>query len=343
MQGNAMHPRPRGLTLLEVLVVLAVIGVVVALLLPAVQSAREAARRIHCASNLKQIALACLAYHDQVGSFPPGNNASDDGTYSGTWWGWTSAILPGLEQQPLFDGINFASSASAPSNSTVCVTMLPCYLCPSDASAYAPRLVPWADASYTRSVVAAPLNYAACSGDTKTGTSFDRYSGDPTSLDGPKWAGWPWAVNLGCKGTFRGVFGDCSNARVVRLAEVTDGSSSTFLAGEQVISMHAYAAWPINTWTYGSTVIPLNWSTHLHDGEAEVDGTICQFGSAYEEGPHCYFNWSYAIGFRSRHPGGAEFAMADGSVRFVKQSIDHRTYNALGTRAAGELISGQDF
>jgi prepilin-type processing-associated H-X9-DG protein len=323
--------------------VLAVVGLLIALLLPAIHSAREAARRIDCANHLKQIALACHAYHDQVGSFPPGNIASDDGSYSGTWWGWTSAILPGLEQDPVFDGINFAFPASDSANSTIRLTMLQAFLCPSDSASHAVRLVPWADATYSNSVVAAPSNYVACSGDTKTGTHFDQFSGDNSSLSDPEWAGWPWAVNLGCKGTFRGVFGDCSNARVVRMAEVTDGSSSTFLVGEQVISMHAYVAWPMNTWTYGSTVIPLNWKTHLHEGDEEVDGTDCQFGNAYEKSPHCYFNWSYAIGFRSRHPWGANFAMADGSVRFVKQSIDHRIYNALGTRAASELISDDEF
>jgi prepilin-type N-terminal cleavage/methylation domain-containing protein len=338
-----MRHRRRGLTLLEVLAVVAIVGVLIALLLPAIQSAREAARRIRCGHNLKQIALACHVYHDQVGSFPPGNIASDDGSYSGTWWGWTSAILPSLEQTPLFDAINFAVPASDPANSTICLTLLSCYSCPSDGSSYGPRLVSWADASYSRSAIAAPTNYIACSGDTKSGTSFDRYSGDSSSLSGPEWAGWPWAVNLGCKGTFRGVFGDCSNARVVRLAEVTDGSSCTFLAGEQVISMHAFIAWPINTWTYGSTVIPLNWTTHLHEGQEELDGSDCEFGTAYEKAPHCYFNWSYTIGFRSRHPVGANFVMADSSVRFVKQSIDHRIYNALGSRAGGELITGEAF
>src|SRR5262249_13973937 len=164
-----------------------------------------------------------------------------------------------------------------------------------------------------------------------------------TSLGGPQWQGWPWDANLGCKGTFRGVFGDCSNARVVRIAEGTDGSSHTFLAGEQGTSMHAYIAWPANTWTYGSTVLPLNWETGLHDGEKEPDGTVCQFGSAYEQAPHCHFNWSYCIGFRSLHPLGANFALADGSVRFVKQSINHRVYNGVGTRAGGEVLSDGDF
>jgi prepilin-type N-terminal cleavage/methylation domain-containing protein len=338
-----MCDRRRGLTLLEVLVAIAIVGVLIALLMPAIFAAREVARRAHCTNNLKQIALACHVYHDQVGSFPPGNIASDDGSYSGTWWGWTSAILPGLEQGPLFNGINFDVPASDSANATVRQTVLNGYLCPSDHSSGALRPVPWVDATYSRSAIAAPSNYVACSGDTKSGTAFDRHSGDHTSLGGPEWAGWPWAVNLGCKGTFRGVFGDCSNARVVRLAEVTDGSSQTFLAGEQVISMHAYIAWPLNTWTYASTVIPLNWKTNLHEGDDDIDGTNCQFGNAYEMTPHCYFNWSYAIGFRSLHPQGAHFAMADSSVRFVKQSIDHRVYNALGSRAGGELVSGDAY
>src|SRR5215813_4838886 len=123
-----MCPRRPGLTLLEVRAVVAIVGVLIALLLPAIHSAREAARRIRCGNNLKQIALACHAYHNQVGSFPPGNIASDDGSYSGTWWGWTSAILPGLEQTPLFDGINFAIPASDSANSTIRLTLLSSYL-----------------------------------------------------------------------------------------------------------------------------------------------------------------------------------------------------------------------
>jgi prepilin-type N-terminal cleavage/methylation domain-containing protein/prepilin-type processing-associated H-X9-DG protein len=332
-----------GFTLIEILVVSALIALLVALLLPAVQAAREAARRIQCANNLKQIGLACHSYHDQFGSFPPGNFAADDGSYSGTWWGWADGILPGLEQAPLFNAINFGFSSADPPNVTILQTLLSSYSCPSDSSGSALRLVPGVDASYSRSGIAAPSNYAACSGDTKTGTVFDGYSGDTTSLSGPEWAGWPWAATLGCKGTFRGIFGDCSKGRVVRLAEVTDGSSHTFLAGEQVCSMHAYIAWPVNTWTYGSTVIPLNWETSLHAGEQEADGTVCEFGRAYEQAPHCHYNWSYAIGFRSLHPLGANFTMADGSVRFVRETMDHRIYNVLGTRAASEIVSAADW
>src|SRR5262245_32952575 len=118
-QETSMIVRRPGITLLEVLVAVSIVAMVLALLLPAVQAAREAARRIQCADNLKQIGLACHNYHDRVGSFPPGNVASDDGSYSGTWWGWTSAILPYLEQGPLFDAIDLASPASDPVNASV--------------------------------------------------------------------------------------------------------------------------------------------------------------------------------------------------------------------------------
>jgi prepilin-type N-terminal cleavage/methylation domain-containing protein/prepilin-type processing-associated H-X9-DG protein len=338
-----MRKERPGFTLIEVLVVTAVIAIVVALLLPAVQAAREAARRIQCANNLKQIGLACLNYHDQVGSFPPGNIASDDGAYIGTWWGWASGILPGLEQAPLFNAINFGFSGADAPNVTVLTTLLGSYSCPSDSSGTSVRMVPWIDSSYNKSGDAAPTNYAGCVGDTKSGTVFDLYSGDTTSLNGPEWGSWPWAVDLGCKGTFRGIFGDCSNGMVIRLAQVTDGSSQTFLAGEQVPSMNAYISWAINTWTYASTVIPLNWKTDLHQGDVDVDGSTCQFGNVYDSTPHCYFNWSYAIGFRSLHPSGANFGLADGSVRFIKQTINHRVYNALGSRAGGEVCSSTDF
>src|SRR5262249_51277637 len=215
VQATSSIGRRPGFTLIEVLAAIAIIVVLIALLLPAVQSAREAARRLQCANNLKQIGLACQGYHDRIGSFPPGNVASDDGSYSGTWWGWASAILPDLEHGPLFDAINLAAPAAQPANATVRLTLLGGYLCPTDGTSHGLRLVPWVDAAYSSSARAAPTNYAACSGDTRTGTAFDRYSGDPTSLSGPEWQGWPWAANLGCKGTFRGVFGDCSNARVV--------------------------------------------------------------------------------------------------------------------------------
>src|SRR3954447_15007821 len=101
----------RGFTLIELLVVIAIIGVLIALLLPAVQAAREAARRAQCTNNLKQIALAMHNYHDTVGSFPPGGISGGDpnGWWSGGWWPWTVFILPAMEQGTLYNAINFSA------------------------------------------------------------------------------------------------------------------------------------------------------------------------------------------------------------------------------------------
>src|SRR5688572_2662777 len=122
-------------TLVELLVVIAIIGILVALLLPAVQAAREAARRIHCANTLKQIGLATHNYHDRAGFLPPGyfdNNpdpASDASFDQGPGWGWTTYILPELEQANVLDQINFSQNAGS---GTVCQVPLPMFRCPSD-------------------------------------------------------------------------------------------------------------------------------------------------------------------------------------------------------------------
>ena len=142
-----MHPRIRGgFTLIELLVVLAIIGTLVALLLPAVQSARDAARRMQCANNLKQIGLALHNYHQSFGSFPMGgskNNRKLDGDSYDQWSVWSAhaAILPGLEQAPMFNAINFdfapeiTDGVSHPMNATVNLAIINAFLCPSDARA----------------------------------------------------------------------------------------------------------------------------------------------------------------------------------------------------------------
>ena len=134
--------RRRGFTLIELLVVIAIIAVLISLLLPAVQSAREAARRAQCVNNLKQIGLAMHNYHDTVGSFPPGGiNGSD--SWAGTWWDWPAFILPQMEQAPLYNAINFslqninqldANAANDP-QVTVWRSVISSYLCPSDPAA----------------------------------------------------------------------------------------------------------------------------------------------------------------------------------------------------------------
>src|SRR3954447_23156175 len=130
--------RRRGFTLIELLVVIAIIAVLISLLLPAVQSAREAARRAQCVNNLKQIALACHNYHDTVGGFPP--EAINRGDYQGTWWNWLTFALPYMENGPLYNAINFSLPTYNPANrTTVFQALVSTFLCPTDNSS---QLVP---------------------------------------------------------------------------------------------------------------------------------------------------------------------------------------------------------
>ncbi len=122
--------RHHGFTLIELLVVIAIIGVLVALLLPAVQAAREASRRASCSNNLKQLGLALHGYHDALGVLPSGYGYQQGYTWGG--FGWAAAILPHLEQQPIFNAINFDLAAWTQENATACVTVVATYLCPSD-------------------------------------------------------------------------------------------------------------------------------------------------------------------------------------------------------------------
>jgi prepilin-type N-terminal cleavage/methylation domain-containing protein/prepilin-type processing-associated H-X9-DG protein len=350
-----MRSRHRaGFTLIELLVVIAIIAVLIALLLPAVQSAREAARRAQCVNNLKQIALAMHNYHGAIGTFPSGSIAASSNpfTWAGTWWNWPAFILPQMEQASLYNAINFSRSNIAASanpntpapgdaNSTVWRTVVNSFLCPTDPSVANGVMsnMSWAcTESYGQMVTGAVTCYVANWGDMKTGNlTFDFYSSESPPGTGPNW---------GCGGVFDGMFGDCSDGKAIRLAEVTDGSSNTFLVGECSPNMNGSLVWVNGDGTYASTVVPLNWKCDLHDGQVDpTDGSLCNLGvlNSFTTGLHCWRNQTVNYAFKSYHPGGANFGFADGSVRFLKQSINPRTYNALGTRAKGEVLSSDSY
>ncbi len=341
-RSNRSGPRrPWGFTLIELLVVIAIIAVLIALLLPAVQTAREAARRIQCTNNLKQIALAMHAYHDQVGTFPSGNMAKDDGTWLGTWFGWHVFILPQLEQKNIYDAINVSFPCGFPQNTTVQLSVINAYICPSDPIGGTLRVTPSQDDFGTAPSMAAPTCYVSNVGDARTGSAFDSNSNDPATPAG--WPGWPLPITLGCKGTFRGVFGDCSNGRAIRIAEITDGASNTLLVGEGSPNQNAYLTWSSAEASFSTSTIPINWVTSLKDNQVDSDGTKCSIMVYGLNAPHCYYNIAYIAGYKSYHPGGANFAIADGSVKFIKQSVSTRVFTALSTRAGGEILSASDF
>jgi prepilin-type N-terminal cleavage/methylation domain-containing protein/prepilin-type processing-associated H-X9-DG protein len=346
-----MRSRRAGFTLIELLVVIAIIAVLISLLLPAVQSAREAARRAQCVNNLKQIGLALHNYGDTVGSFPPGG-ISDTG-WAGTWWDWPAFILPHMEQTPLYNAINFslqninqlnANAANDP-QVTVYRSVVSSYLCPTDPSVGSGRVdnLSWLTQGGNWSLLgtqytAAVTCYVGNWGDTKTGnTTFDFYSGESPPGVSPNW---------GCGGVFRGIFGDCGNGKSTSLKEITDGTSNTFLAGECSPNMNGALAWVNGDGVWASTVVPLNWKSELKDGQIDpTDGTTCNLGQLnnFTQALHCWRNQTVNYAFKSYHPGGANFVFCDGSVRFVKQSISPRVYNALGTKAAGEVVSADAY
>jgi prepilin-type N-terminal cleavage/methylation domain-containing protein/prepilin-type processing-associated H-X9-DG protein len=199
---------PPAFTLIELLVVIAIIGVLIALLLPAVQAAREAARRIQCTANLKQVGLALHGYHDTSATFPAGGWISIP-TQPQTInmnMGWSAAILPWLEQRPLFDSLNLNFPYGDPSNSSGGHTVLTVYLCPSE-----PRKSFW---------------------NRDTGDRFDFADADYGGMFGPRGLAFPSDSNSPARGPM--IFN-----QTVSLAQILDGASQTILVGEDPEAIHA--------------------------------------------------------------------------------------------------------
>jgi prepilin-type N-terminal cleavage/methylation domain-containing protein/prepilin-type processing-associated H-X9-DG protein len=354
----------RAFTLIELLVVIAIIGVLIALLLPAVQSAREAARRSQCTNNLKQIMLAMANYESANGSFPtgaiyyPGPASAAQAAGCGGYYGarmhtaW-SLILPQMEQPAVFNAINFqlgfgltaawiGGAAPGYANSTAFRTIINSYLCPSD--------TPGVPTTYASGNSYSPSSYALCSG----------------ALDIWRW--W-WGCCTTCSPDIEikpdGAFG---KIHTFKIADFQDGTSNTIFVGEnsrfindpEIINFWNRSAWFASATVNGNaTTRPQGMKTtgpRLNAGLAvpEPGGTLGNTG--WVDG------WLYLpdqrnagqFGFVSQHPGGANFAFGDGSVRFVKNSIDmgtldpsvprnHGVYRSLSTRAGGETISADQY
>jgi prepilin-type N-terminal cleavage/methylation domain-containing protein/prepilin-type processing-associated H-X9-DG protein len=305
-------------TLVELLVVIAIIGVLVGLLLPAVQAARESARRSSCQNNLKQVALASQSSADALRRFPfNGDPITRTGIYTNDLtpghWSWLARILPFLEQQPLYDMAGIATNASLHTDPTVdprvrqaIGTTVKTYLCPSD-------------------------------GRSADGVSTDRaqFSGIPlglTNYKGCAGSNWQWGdwQNIDPRGIYGGdglstgngiLYAEDAQVKTT-LALVTDGTTNTFLAGEDLPSSNLHCSWPYAHHATGTCSVPLN--TGLpREQTAPIDTTPA--------------NWMNVYSFRSRHPGGSQFAMLDGSVHFIAKDIDLAVYRALATIDGGEV------
>jgi len=334
----------RGFTLVELLVVIAIIGVLVALLLPAVQAAREAARRSQCNNQLRQLGLGCQSYLGAKGHLPFSEFSwgftCDPGTLKrggaipgkgGNGTSWILQTLPFLEQQPLYNrfvsanafkgefllskGLRGGLSASDKAVIQELVqTVLPTLVCPSDDFAQTDAFV--RDQPEYAGQPQASTNYKGCAGNTlviSTAFSWNPPApGEPPAGD--------WHDTDRCN---NGLFWRNDYlAKKERWKGLADGTSNTFLVGEALPEFDQHSSWSFANGPWATCSIPPNHSLGLSSDLLE------KYRSQHAE----------SLAFRSRHPGGVQFCFADSSIHFISESIDMITYRALSTRDQGELI-----
>jgi prepilin-type N-terminal cleavage/methylation domain-containing protein/prepilin-type processing-associated H-X9-DG protein len=351
MSQASHEPKRGGFTLVELLVVIAIIGVLVALLLPAVQAAREAARRMSCGNNLKQLGLACLNYADAKKHLPISvHQWAEDFDISGNWIGppngknhpdnggpgligkgWLVEVMPQVEQAVAYQRIqdtlkkNPKSGFGARANSGVGMgdmtirdivsAQASWFTCPSDDSAK-----PSTDQFWWPEALTATTCYKGVIGDSTMTDGSERGKTNPSTAAFPP----PSGSSPDCHNTAEcnGLFGRNTSVKPIELKTITDGQSNTFMIGECVVSQDFHSAALFSDGDFATCGVPLNF---FHVG-LDID--------AMKKAPQ----WQMSRGFKSLHPGGAQFAMADGSVQYVNESIDTLTYRAAATRAGDETL-----
>jgi prepilin-type N-terminal cleavage/methylation domain-containing protein/prepilin-type processing-associated H-X9-DG protein len=376
-----MHPSRvrrgrRGFTLIELLVVIAIIAVLIALLLPAVQAAREAARRAQCTNNMKQIGIALHNYESAQSSFPIGGVSTNN---FGTWttnvnnFGWRALVLPYMEASATANALNFSlsmtgdNSFDAGAGYTAWVVVNNAWLCPSDPgnmngirpsntadpnNGQYPLGNPPIDPNTKKFATVVPVaNYAGSFGDNyaittlTAGTNPWETPCTGTLPAGVVKIGYPgfWGTTYDCAlnptgGSLRGIF-DYRTAQTTKIADIIDGTSNTVIVGEMLPAEAADNNFYMFNGSTGGMTIPPNWSTA--GTPLTMSGCQAAFGAAGMPWG-CRFAYSNK-GFKSKHPGGINLLFADGSVRFLKNSVNRATYAALGSKAGGEVVSADAF
>jgi prepilin-type N-terminal cleavage/methylation domain-containing protein len=312
-----------GFTLIELLVVIAIIGILIGLLLPAVQKVRENASRTQCINNLKQLALAVHNFHSAQGHFPPDSCYTYDPTAPN--WSWLANMLPYIEQGNLYVQANIGGSTPNAINQSLpqIATQVKTFLCPSDPNAFnGPVSYPSNFDMYDP--VLGPLTYAVTCYRGNCGSNWG--GGPPGSAlwwgTDPQWCNPdptnpdPDTTYVGC-GFGNGVIWETNSP--ITFLSVTDGTSGTFMIGEALSGLDYQ-----NSWAHMDNAI----ATCAYPPNAVNPAT----GQNYPPD-----QWWNRYAFTSNHTGGVNFAMTDGSIQFVSNTIDLTLFRALGTRAAGEV------